>query len=47
MVPALWGAHAVQLASHTGATVIATATSDDEAYLNSTMNSMTDSVDSG
>jgi NADPH:quinone reductase-like Zn-dependent oxidoreductase len=28
------GAYAVQLASHAGATVIATATSDDEAYLN-------------
>jgi len=29
------GAYAVQLASHAGATVIATATGDDEAYLNS------------
>src|SRR5256886_2320650 len=29
------GAYAVQLASHAGATVIATASSDDEAYLNS------------
>jgi NADPH:quinone reductase-like Zn-dependent oxidoreductase len=29
------GAYAVQLASHTGATVIATASSDDEAYLKS------------
>jgi len=29
------GAYAVQLASHAGATVIATANSDDEAYLNS------------
>jgi len=29
------GAYAVQLASHTGATVIATASGDDEAYLNS------------
>src|ERR1700693_5440573 len=29
------GAHAVQLASHAGATVIATASGDDEAYLNS------------
>src|SRR6266851_5695076 len=29
------GAYAVQLASHAGATVIATASGDDEAYLNS------------
>src|SRR5256886_10726397 len=29
------GAYAVQLASHAGATVIATATGNDEAYLNS------------
>jgi NAD(P)-dependent dehydrogenase (short-subunit alcohol dehydrogenase family) len=29
------GAYAVQLASHAGATVIATASNDDEAYLNS------------
>ena len=29
------GAYAVQLASHAGATVIATARGDDEAYLNS------------
>ena len=29
------GAHAVQLASHAGATVIATASRDDSAYLNS------------
>jgi NADPH:quinone reductase-like Zn-dependent oxidoreductase len=29
------GAYAVQVASHAGATVIATASGDDEAYLNS------------
>src|SRR5436190_8968285 len=35
VVPALWAPMRCSLASHAGATVIATASGDDEAYLNS------------
>src|SRR5579863_8605839 len=46
VAPALSGAYAVQLASHAGATVIATASGDDEAYLNSIgANQVTDQVE--